>query len=298
MIQPAGADKNRRWAGAFRQCDACGSRNWVGAQRCRTCAALLVGVPAVARTPVAMIGRRTADRVMTRRVIAAVVGALLVALAGGLLLLHVLRTDAFQTSPVLADTTPAPTLPAADGASAWPPPAETASPSPSAADALRTAARGRALLARGNVKAAIAALTEAAQVLPNDAEIAHLYGAALWRYGAQDRAIFQLRHALLLARDNPVFREDLARALQNAGRNVEAMRVLREGETIGVSPLPPDGSQAMGLSPEPAGDGANMGGAGNGRYAGRTTFTDADLHSRPAPIATPAAAEPTPEPQQ
>jgi hypothetical protein len=288
-------DKNRRWAGAFRQCDGCGGRNWVGAQRCRTCGELLVGVPAVARTPVAMVGRRTADTVMTRRVKAAAVGSLAIALAAGVVLFYVLRTDAFQTSPVLADTTPAPMRAVEDTPA---PPDEVEEAPPSAAEALRTAERGRKMLERGQVKGAIAALTEAARVLPHDAQIAHLYGAALWRYGAQDRAIFQLRRALNLARDNAVFREDLARALQNAGRNAEAVHVLREGEGIGIPVLPPDPPVAMGLSAEPAADAVNMGGAGKGRYAGRTSFTDADLPSRPSPITTPAAAEPSPEPPQ
>lgn len=304
----ASPGQDRRWAGAFRQCTSCGGRNWVGARRCRACDSLLVGAPAVAQPPVAMIGRRAADRVMTRRVKAAVAGGVVIALGGGLLLLQLLRADAFQTSPALAGATPAPSAMAADVGVGPSLASEPAMAAPGAAEALRLAARGRTLMERGNVRGAVEALSEAARLLPDDAEVAHLFGAALWRFGAQDRAIFQLRRALLIARDNPVFREDLARALQNAGHDAEAVRVLREGETIGVSTLPAD-TAAMGLTPQPSGDGVNMGGAGNGRYAGRTSFTDADLHATttsgqgvapkpPGSQATPAAAAPSPEPQQ
>lgn len=258
----------------------------------------MVGTRAVTRTPVAMVGRRTADRVMTRRVKVMALGALAVALVGGVLLLYVLRTDALDTAPVHADTSAA--APATLEPAAFVEPAPSLAPNP--AEGMRLAAQGRKLMERGSLKPAIAALTEAARLLPNDAEVAHLYGAALWRFGAQDRALFQLRRALLIARDNPVFREDLARALQNAGRSAEALHVIREGEGIGVSNLPPDTPLAMGLAAEPAGDGVNMGGAGHGEYKGRTSFTDADLHSarrvETPPPPPPAAALPSPESQQ
>jgi len=291
---------DRRWAGAFRLCAACGGRNWVGAQRCRSCSALLLGQRAVGRPPVAMVGRRMADRVMTRRVKAAALGSLALALGAGFLILRLLRTDAIQTSPVLADSSAAPTPPSLDAPVAA---ASEPAPPPSAAEGLRNAQRGRTLLDRGNVKGAVAALTDAARVLPNDAEIAHLLGAALWRYGAQDHALFQLRRALLLARDNAVFREDLARALQGSGHAAEAAHLLRDGETLGASTLPPDPvalapAAALAEARQGAGDAVNMGGAGRGTYSGRTSFTDADLHPARPPMATPVPASPAPESQQ
>ena len=158
----------------------------------------MVGVRAVSRPRAAMVGRRTADQVLTTRVRALVLGALAVAVMGGIVMLRIFKTSGFQVGPVVAATTPAPPEPDV-------PPLDTSNESPSTLEstrALRAAERGRTLLAQGRVKSAVVLLAEAARVLPYNAELAHTYGAALWRFAAHDRALFQFRRALKLSPDN------------------------------------------------------------------------------------------------
>jgi hypothetical protein len=283
----AAGSSDRRWAGAFRVCPSCGGRNWVGQKRCRACAALLVGVRAVSRPPAAMIGRRTADQVITPRVRALVIGALVLALVAGGVLWRLFRADleerpvAASSPAALATPEPVPEVP------------EEPTSTLATAHALRGAERGARLLADGKVKAAVLVLSEAAQVLPDNAELAHTYAAALWRFEARDRALFQFRKALKLAPDNPVYREDLGRALYAMGRTAEAARVLQApGLAASALDAARAAAEAEGSS-YPAPVGGDMGGAGNGGFKGRRSFTDADLQR--GHVETPAPA-PTEEP--
>lgn len=273
---------DRRWAGAFRVCGACGGRNWVGARRCRGCEALLVGVRAVNRPPAAMVGRREADRVMTPRVRWIAMGAAVLALAAGAILLKMFRTDGFLDRPAVAATTPQDAGPPAAlaGADSEPRPMETTR-------ALRAADRGRALLARGEVKDALVLLADASRALPEDAELANVYGTALWSFGARDRALFQYQRAVKLAPTAETYRQDLARALSELGRPAQAAHVL-------YGPARPPSLEGGG-PPVSLDEGVNMGGAGSGSFAGRRSFTDDDLApGRPAaPPAAPSAAPST-----
>src|SRR5262245_55760300 len=233
IARPHGPE-DRRWAGAFRVCPGCGGRNWVGQRRCRACDALLVGVRAVSRPPASMVGRRSADQVLTPRVRAVAVGALLVALVTGVVLRKLLRTEGFQEQPLAASTAvaspePAPTTP----------PFEEPPPTLDSTRALRAADRGRRLLAEGRVKAAVSLLADAAGTLPDNAELAHTYGAALWQFEARDRAVFQFRRALKLAPDNDVYRQDLGRALQAIGLTAEAAHVLQGSPPLALNGGPP-----------------------------------------------------------
>jgi tetratricopeptide (TPR) repeat protein len=278
---------DRRWAGAFRVCEACGGRNWVGARRCRSCEALLVGARAVSRPPAAMIGRREADRVMTPRVRWFAIGAAVLALVAGGILLKMFRTDGFLDrrvagaagAPQVAEPQPEPVAEPSDE----PRPMETTR-------ALRAADRGRALLGRGEVKDAVVLLAEAVRALPEDAELANVYGTALWSFGARDRALFQYQRAVKLSPDAESYRQDLARALSALGRPAQAAHVLYGP----AGPLPMDG----GGPPVSLDEGVNMGGAGSGSFKGRRTFTDDDLARGrvAAPPAAPSAA-PSPSPE-
>jgi hypothetical protein len=250
---------------------------------------LLVGVRAVSRPPAAMIGRRSADQVLTPRVRAVAAGALAAALVTGAILLKVLRTEGFQEQPAAVTSTPA---------TPEPPPMTVALEEPlstlDSTRALRAADRGRRLLDGGQVKAAVALLADAAATLPDNAELAHTYGAALWRFDARDRALFQFRRALKLSPDNELYRQDLSRALVAMGLTAEAAHLLQ-----GRPPLVPDGlaGGVPGLPPSLPGEAVNLGGAGNGSFKGRRTFTDDDL--RGGRVETPAPAPmptPTPEP--
>lgn len=265
---------DRRWAGAFRVCAGCGGRNWIGARRCRRCAALLVGVPAVARPKVAMIGRRAADQVLTPRVRMAALAALVVAAAAGAVLLHLLRTDGFEERPpAFAFSAPAPA----------PPPSPVAEETPDVTASLRAADRGRRLLAAGDARAALPVLASAVQGRPDDAELAHLYGTALWSSGARDHGLFQLERAVRLDPQAEGYRQDLSRALQSMGRPGAAARVL-------YGPAMPPPSAAGPPLAAPGGT-ADLGGAGTGAFKGRHEFTDEDLrrrsHAPPVPEGEP-----------
>jgi tetratricopeptide (TPR) repeat protein len=233
-----------------------------------------------------MIGRRTADKVLTTRVRALVIGALSLALVAGAVMWSLFRTE-IEEGPVASATAVVPRDPQPT------PAADTIEEPPSTLDstrALRAADRGNQLLAQGKVKAAVSLLGEAAQVLPDNAELAHTYGAALWRFEARDRALFQFRKALKLAPDSPVYREDLGRALHAMGHTVEAARVL---QAPGLAAAALEAARAAADPEAPAPVGGNLGGAGDGSYKGRRSFTDADL--RPSRVETPAPV-PTEEP--
>lgn len=270
---------NRRWAGAFRVCPSCGGRNWVGERRCRRCAALLVGVRAVSRPAVAMVGRRAGDRVLTRRVAWMAGGGALLALLSGVGLLYLLKAEAFEADPSAvaeAAVSPPASTPLDPGLAATVAPAVN-----DTAQALREAERGRRLLAAGHTRAALAALGDSVRALPDDPEVAYLYGRALWRFGAQDRALFQLERAVRLAPGVAAYREELARALQEVGRTAQAIRVLRQGGLMAFDPA----EAVMPPSLAVPGESVQLGGAGDGRYRGRRSFTDEDLR-RARPVET------------
>lgn len=285
---PASAE--RRWAGAFRVCPSCGGRNWIGARRCRTCQSLMVDVGPTRRQPVAMIGRRTSDRVFTPRLRVVAGAAVVLAVLGGVVTYRMLRTDSF-----VAAATP-PTV-----AEAVPPVGDIVSEGPGMAEPLpdrQALAAGRRALDRGDIKRATGLLAEAARSLPYDAEAAHLYGRALLQFGAADRAVFQLRRAVRLAPQTDEYRADLARALRATGRPAEAAHVLQARnpmELAGDTVAEPD---TPGLPPPTlpsSGEGVSLGGAGRGTFKGRRSFTDADLargsvapESEPSPSPSPS----------
>ena len=242
-----------------------------------------MGARAVSRPPAAMIGRREADRVMTSRVRWIAIGASVLALVAGGILLQVFRTDGFLDRPAVAAATTAPdeTQPAAVAEPADEPNLmETTR-------ALRAADRGRALLARGEVKDAVVLLAEAVRALPEDAELADVYGTALWSFGARDRALFQYQRAVKLSPAAEAYRQNLARALSALGRPAQAAHVLYGPG----GPLPMEG----GGPPVSLDEGVNLGGAGSGSYKGRSSFTDDDLGRGrvaappPAPSAAPSS---------
>jgi hypothetical protein len=292
--KPESKSGDRRWAGAFRVCGSCGGRNWVGARRCRTCEALLVGARAVSRPREAMVGRRSADKVLTPRVRGVAIGALVLAVAGGAVLLHLLRTDTFQDQPSAATTAAAPAV--VETATAEAPTFEDPPSTLESTKALRAADQGRRLLARGNVKGAMSLLADAQKTLPDNAELAHLYGSALWRFRARDRAVFQYQRAFKLSPDNPVYREDLGRALSALGRTAEAAHLLQGSPAMVATELGAESGAA--LPPAvPAEEGVSLGGAGNGNFKGRS-FSDDDLRRgrvhapAPSPEATPVVESP------
>jgi hypothetical protein len=268
---PAGvASAERRWAGAFRVCPSCGGRNWIGARRCRTCQGLMAGVRAAGRQPVAMVGRRTSDRVFTPRLRMAAVAAGVMAILAGVVTYRILRTESFVAAAAPASVAePAPPL---EGIVSEGP--GMAEPVPDR----RSLAAGRRALDRGDVKRATALLAEAARTLPYDAEAAHLYGRALLLFGAADRAVFQLRRAVRLAPRTGEYRADLARALRATGREAEAAHVLQAGNGLEIAGHAFGDSTAGLPSTLPASDeGVSLGGAGRGTFKGRRSFTDADL---------------------
>lgn len=226
-----------------------------------------------------MVGRREADRVLTPRVRAIAIGAAVLALVPGAVLLKVLRTEGFSDRPVAAAApvaAPEATVPV--DTAEEPKLMETTR-------ALRAADRGRQLLGRGEVKAALALLGDAVRALPEDAELADVYGTALWTFGARDHALYQFQRAVKLAPDAESYRQDLARALSALGRAPQAAHVLYGP---GGPPLAADAGV-----PASSDEAVNLGGAGRGAFKGRT-FTDADLQSAHAPAPAPSA---TPEQQ-
>ena len=239
-----------------------------------------------------MVGRRTADKVLTPRVRALVIGTLALALIGGVVLLRLFKTEGFQ----VAAAAPAATVqPSAEPST---PAVDDLEEAPSTMDstrALRAADRGNRLLAQGQVKSALSVLSEGSRVLPDNAELAHAYGAALWRSDSRDRALFQFRKALKLSPDNALYREDLGRALAAMGHTAEAARIL---QAPGLAAATLDAARAAAAAAEPGAPapvGGDLGGAGNGSFKGRRSFTDADL--RGGRLETPAPA-PAPSPSE
>ena len=211
--------RERRWSGAFRVCPACAKRNFVRRSRCTACGVLL-GRPATA-PPATMaapyIGRRGSERFQGRGLAAAGAAAVLIALAGGLMLHRLLRDPRSASVPVvtrhpIGQSTPAtaplevPVLRQDDGA---------------------LYARGRRLLAAGDAKGALRPLAEVVRRYPRDHAVVHDYGVALVRAGVEDLGIFQLEHASRLAPGIGSYRLDLIRALLAAGRAGLAQRELR-----------------------------------------------------------------------
>jgi tetratricopeptide (TPR) repeat protein len=167
---------------------------------------------------------------------------------------------------------------------------------------------GRRLLAAGDAKGALAPLSNAARMLPNDASVAHEYGTALMQAGEQDRGLFHLERAARLAPGIVSYRMDLARALAAAGRRGPAARELegvlqREPGHVGAA------EALAGLRGQPLADesgqlpggGVDLGGAarapGSPRPSEGTSFTNDDLaRRRGAPPETRPAAVPSPSP--
>jgi hypothetical protein len=143
-------------------------------------------------------------------------------------------------------------------------------------------------MARGELKDAVVLLAEAARALPEDAELANVYGTALWSFGARDRALFQYQRAVKLSPDAEAYRQDLARALSALGRPAQAAHVL-------YGPAGRPLSMEGGAPPVSLDEGVNMGGAGSGSFKGRRSFSDEDLGRgrlaapAPAPSASPSA---------
>lgn len=293
-VGPASAE--RRWAGAFRVCPSCGGRNWIGARRCRTCQNLMVSVGPTRRPPVAMVGRRTSDRVFTPRLRAVAAAAVVLAVVGGFVTYRLLRTESFMAAAApVAVAEPAPSL---DSIVSEGPGMDVPLPD------RQSLAAGRRALDRGDVKRATALLAEAARTLPYDAEAAHLYGRALLQFGAADRAVFQLRRAVRLAPLTEEYRADLARALRATGREAEAAHVLQagSGQALAGDAVAEGGTPAMPPTLPSSGEGVSLGGAGRGTFKGRRSFSDADLargsaapgpepEPSPAPSASPEGRE-------
>jgi hypothetical protein len=208
-------------------------------------------------------------------------------------LLKLFRTDGFQEQPVAAATA-VPTPEAVAPAEEVPEFQDTME----STNALRASDRGRRMLAAGQVKAAVSLLADASRTLPDNAELAHTYGEALWRFAARDRAVFQFRRALKLSPDNPTYREDLGRALYAIGRTAEAAHLLRGPAPLVAEGLAaPTGSDVTIPPALPAEDGVNLGGAGAGTFKGRRSFNDQDL-SRGRVVAPAPAPSPTEDPQR
>jgi predicted Zn-dependent protease len=155
--------------------------------------------------------------------------------------------------------------------------------------------KGRRLLAAGDAKGALRALTEVARRFPGNHAVVHDYGIALVRGGEQELGIFQLEHASRLAPGIGSYRFDLIRALLAAGHQGFAAREL--GELLARDPTNLEAAELLARITEARGtaDGAaspgpvsmDLGGApgsasGPGPADGGATFTNNDLARRPA----------------
>jgi tetratricopeptide (TPR) repeat protein len=173
--------------------------------------------------------------------------------------------------------------------------------------------KGRRLLAAGDAKGALGALTEAARRLPREPVVVHDYGLALVRAGEQDLGLFQLEYASRLAPGIGSYRLDLIHALIAAGRRGPAARELQELLTRDPSNLVAaqllatitEGTATAGgvASPGAAGASVDLGGAAVGAGSPRPVegggaFTNEDLARRrtapPAPVmVSPTAVRPS-----
>lgn len=85
---------------------------------------------------------------------------------------------------------------------------------------------------RGQYDDALRHLTIAVQAKPQAAEIRDLVALVLHRLGRRDDAMLQYRKALLLAPDNPVYRENYAAALVKAAKPEAYRKAALEYETV------------------------------------------------------------------
>lgn len=281
----------RRWSGAFRVCPDCAKRNFVGRSRCSACGVLLARpMPAPFRSPMSFIGLRGSDRFQGRGVAAVGGAALVLALAGGLLVHRLLRGP---------DSVPAPDPVAASRAATQPTPPtwETEAPLPRRPEDRANHEKGRRLLAAGDPKGALRPLIEVARRFPRDPAVVHDYGVALVRAGDPDRGIFQLEHASRLAPGNGTYRIDLIRALVAAKRSGPAGRELRallERDPANVEALALQAQLTESASVHTSGDpgGVDLGGASGSAAPspanGSLAFTNEDLKRR-RPTASPPA---------
>ena len=217
------------------------------------------------------LGRRASERFQGRGVAAAGAGAMVVAVAGGLLVHRLLR----EPRSVAARVTTLP-LSARPTPSTWPlEPVVVRRP-----DDRAIYAKGQRLLAAGDARGALRPLAEVARRFPRDHAVVHDYGVALVRAGVQDLGIFQLDHASRLAPGIGAYRLDLIRALLAAGRAGPAGR-----ELSALLERDPANVEAAALLASVTG-GMSVTGSRR-REDGQTAFTDDDLgrHRPPQPPA-------------
>jgi hypothetical protein len=294
----SGSGRERRWAGPFRVCPACGRRSFVGRTLCASCGASLREAPLPQAPGSAMAtGRRTADRISGRPVWIGIAGAVVAAALIGFYVNRLFQTGGWS-------------LPGSSPATAVPAPVARAAPEAAAEpDFPRVEDRagyqkGRRLLAAGDARGALPPLTDAARALPNDAAVAHELGTALLQTGEEDRGLFHLERAARLAPGIASYRMDLARALATTGRRGPAARELEgilagepghveAGQLLATVRGRPPAAEAG----EAAGGGVDMGGAAAAdppRPATGGVFTNDDLERRRGAPASPPPSSPPP----
>jgi hypothetical protein len=281
----------RRGAGLFRVCPACGARAFVGRLACPRCGGPLDEGQVEGSVPEAR-GRRAADSVFGRRGLV-VLSALAVLLASA----AVFVARGALHGGVRGHT--ASSEPAAGAGAAAPLPDVGDEPvAPPGAGDPRALDRGRRLLEGGRAAEAVRVLSRAVAASPNDALAAHLYGLALHRSGSRDRGLFQLERAARLAPGVASYRLELARTLAASGRQAEARRHLEA--VLRVDPGNAAARQALRPEEAPAGAdaGVDLGGAPGPREPGApgSSFTDEDLrrYRSPASPRPPPASAPSP----
>ena len=299
-------DIDRRWSGAFRTCAACGKRNFVGRVACTACGASLDSLASPGPPPPAPLdGRRGSDRIQGRSLAVAGGAAVLVAIAGGVLVSRSLRAPGWARIPgAIAEVVARPSRASSPEVAPLPAPAF-----PRAEDRA-SYEQGRRLLAAGEAKRALGPLGDASRGLPQDPAVAHDYGLALVGAGEKDRGLFQLEHASRLAPGIESYRLDLIRALLAAGRRGPAARELQEllardptnqsaaEMLVGLAATTGSagGQPAPGAPPSSMDLGGAAGGSGSPRPGSvGGAFTNEDLGRRPA-APTPSPISPSPAP--
>lgn len=295
------AGGERRWAGPFRICPACGQRNFYGRAVCTACGANLRSLaPEAPPTPASLTGRRGSDRIRDRRVMTTVAVVAVVAAAAGLLVYRSLRSPKWAPIPGAVAEEGLRPIPAAT-----PDAGPTEIPAVTRPEDRASYEKGRRLLAAGDAKRALGPLGDAARGLPRDPVVAHDYGLALVKTGDEDRGLFQLERASRLAPGIGSYRMDLIRAQLAAGRRGAAAREVEQ--VLARDPTNQEAAQLLATltGAPPAGaatDSAptmDLGGAAPRTASprpgpGSGSFTNEDLERRRS--APPPAPSPSPLP--
>lgn len=196
-------------AADFLICPACQARNKPKWDFCARCGESLQGVTAQSAAPAAP-EPEAVETTSWASPLWVVVGVVALAATGAFAWVSIRRSEPqAKPEPGIFTMGTQPPKPAA------PPPSTT----PAAGQ--KEFEEGRALLEKGDAARAVALLAQAVAADSSNPLFQNVYAQALWATGQRDQA---LNHYRLSGQLSPVFRSDVARALDLMGRSTEAVR--------------------------------------------------------------------------